>query len=474
MSKIDVTSFFVYRWRYWIGYIGIGLALAAVLVIAGLYIPGGLSEREINAVIMSDGLNLTLTDPTTFSITNMPYHILQLLSITVFGVSTLSIKLPSLILGFITAVSMLLLVRQWFTQNVAVLASVIAVTTGQFLFLAQEGAPGILYLFWPTVLLLLATYIVRRVKYGLLWKALFAICAALSLYTPLSLYVLIALGCAVLFHPHLRYLARRLPKTQVIVAVLIAIFLIVPLGWIVLENPSLGLSLLGIPEQWPSLLDNLAILGQQYFGFMSIGSGSLMTPVFGLGSMLLIGYGLYQLIKTRETVQSYVVLIWLLCLLPVLIINPQYTSITFVPLLLLLATGLRHLLSTWYGLFPRNPYARIGGLIPLVILVSSLVLFGLNRYMYGYQYAPETVKHFSRDLRLLPPETSVLKVHPDELSFYEVVASHADNFEVTTNTPEDGDYTATRKAKTESEIPTRIITSSMAYEADRFYIYKDD
>ncbi len=48
---------------------------------------------------------------------------------------------------------------------------------------------------------------------------------------------------------------------------------------------------------------------------------------------------------------------------PVILINPIFTSVTFVPIVLLLAAGLTSLIGYWYRLFPRNPYARVAGLI---------------------------------------------------------------------------------------------------------------
>lgn len=474
MAKLNITDFFIYKWRYILGYTIVGLALIAALTFAGFYAPGALSQQEMNAVVKTDQLDFSSLD--SIAVTNLPFHLLQEASFSLLGVTQISIKLPALILGFLSAVGMIILLRRWFSPGVAVLASVLAVTTGQFIFLAQHGTSGILYVFWPITLLLLATLIAGRVKPGFLWKVLFFITAALSLYTPLSIYVLIALGSAVLLHPHLRYLARRLSKARVIVAAALAATLLVPLAWGIVKDPGLGLRLLGVPNEWPNLLANVQTLGTQYFGFMTIGDGALMTPVFGLGSMLIIGYGLWVRFRTRETVQSYVILTWLICLLPVLLINPLFTSITFVPLLLLLATGIYGIQRNWYKLFPRNPYARFAGLIPLIVLTSSLVLFGLERYAYGYHYAPATMQHFTRDLQLLPDDTTDLVVSSDEKAFYDSVAKYREELNVTTTTPTGNiEYVSTRAAHERSDkIPHRVIVDLTGSKADRFYIYKSD
>jgi hypothetical protein len=297
--------------------------------------------------------------------------------------------------------------------------------------------------------------------------------AALSLYTPLSIYMLIALASAILLHPHLRYLTRQLSKFRIIISIVLAGFLLTPLIITVAKTPSLGLTLLGIPTQWPNFGANLASLGAQYLGFIKPGGTTLMTPFFELGSMLIIALGAYHVIRTMSAARSYVIALWIIFLIPIIILNPNFTSIAFLPLVILLASGLSTLLSRWYEIFPLNPYARIGGLIPIIILVTVLVFSGADRYLYGYRYDPDIVPNFSKDLNLIPTETQNLVVSDNELAFYKVVASHSKHLSVSTS-PVGDTFLITREAKqvfTGYEI-TRIITSSSYYQGDRFYLYK--
>ena len=139
---ITLNSFYIYRFRYYLGYVIIGLLLIGLLLFAGIYTPGGLSTQEMAAVIKSSSIDMTSIS--SLAVTNLPFHLLQQASINLFGVSEFSIKLPSLILAFISAIGLILLLRRWFKPRIAVLASIIAITTGQFLFIAQNGAPDIL------------------------------------------------------------------------------------------------------------------------------------------------------------------------------------------------------------------------------------------------------------------------------------------------------------------------------------------
>lgn len=468
---IAISSFYIYRFRYYLGYGLITLLLIGLLVFAGLYTPGGLSTSEMDSVVKSSHIDLSSLN--SLAVTNLPYHLLQTASLNLFGVSEFSIKLPSLLLAVISAIGLILLLLRWFKPRIAVLATIIAIATGQFLFIAQDGTPSILYVVWSVWLLLLGTLIAKRAKAQMLWQALFFIVAALSLYTPLSIYALVALSLATILHPHLRFILRQLSKPRLIFAIVLGIIISIPLLVGVIRSPELGLRILGIPDTWPHIIANLNVLLHQYLGFSNLSTTLLMTPVFDLGSMLIIGFGIVKLIKTHESTQSYLVIIWLACLIPILITNPSFTSVTFLPLVLLLATGFESLLGYWYRLFPINPYARLTGLIPIVVLVGVLTLSGLERYIYGYHYGPMTVSHFSQDLRLLPKNTLNLVVSTSELPFYEVVAAHRPGLNVTT-TANGIDYTETRLGT--STYPgthiDRIITSSMSTDADRFYIYK--
>lgn len=473
MARKDFSEYLLYRWRFIIGYTAIALLLAGLLVFAGLYVPGGLSQGEKAAVITSEAIDLT--NIASFAIPHLPYHLLQAGIFSVVGVSEFTIKLPSLLLGLFSAIGLIILLRRWFPHSIAVLASLIAVATGQFLYIAQSGTPAILYVFWPVALLLIGTMVTRASRGKLFWKFLFAATAAASLYSPLSIYMLIAVLVTTILHPHLRNVIRRLSKPKLAISIVLALLIVAPLAYFVYLKPTLGIHLLGLPASlqfdWQ---ENLNTLVAQYFMFWDPTVTRIMTPVFGLGTVMLILLGLYRLIRTRETTRSYLVISWLICLIPIILVNPQYVTILFVPSVLLIAAGLTSLIGYWYRLFPLNPYARIAGLIPIIVLVATLIGSGIDRYVYGYHYSPNVATSFSRDLSLLPDDTDTLVVSEGELPFYRAVTSYDKDFTVSTTLPADESFVATREGRgivdASYEI-TNIVTNQFADDADRFYEY---
>ena len=471
IGKFNITEFFVYKWRYYNGYGCLAIGLILILILIAKYIPGGLSSQEMQSSVKS--ASVTYKDFWSTNAINLPYHLAQHISFALFGLSFLSIKLPSIILGFLTALGLVLLLRQWFKPGIAILTSLIAITTGQFLFLAQNGTPDILYLFWPIWIIYIASLITNQQRYRKSLVAVFFVLAALSLYSPVSIYILIVVLGSILIHPHLRFMIKQLPLTRLIAGAIVLLLLIAPLALAIIRSPSLGLTLLGIPNQWPDLFANINSIAIQFFGFINMGKGTAITPFFGFGSILLIMLGAYFVIKTRVTARNYIVIIWILLLIPIIILNPDYVAITFLALVMLLATGLDGLLSHWYQLFPRNPYARIGGLIPVIILVLILVSSGANRYIYGYLYDPNIVPNFSKDLLLIPKDTKNIVVSSGEQSFYKVVAEYKKTLVIST-VPVGDSFLATRAAK--SNITgyniVRIVSSSTKYDSDRLYVYK--
>lgn len=264
-----------------------------------------------------------------------------------------------------------------------------------------------------------------------------------------------------------------------------SLVLVSPLVYLISRDPAIALQLLGLPAAWPpDLTENAKTVLQQYLNFMNPQSGTLMTPILGLGSTLLIALGIWRLAKIRYTARSYTLVAWVILIIPILLLNPTFTTVAFVPMLILMASGLEFLLRSWYSMFPRNPYARFVGMVPLVILVGGLVISGLNRYFYGYRHDPLTASQFSTDLTLFEQKVrmnkpTTLVVASEEQPFYNAVASLSKSAEgtltvtITSPVSPEGQLVATHKGSKKVGRPIdKIITSATSQDSDRFYIYK--
>ncbi|PLS81210.1 hypothetical protein CYG49_02665, partial [Candidatus Saccharibacteria bacterium] len=160
MKQNIFQQFLLYKFRYPLAILLYMVALVGLLSLQLTSVPNGLSQQEMQSAIDS-----SLLQPTAeVRVIDLPYHILQRLSIEFLGLSTLAIKLPSVILGILSGIGLLLLLGRWFKPNVALISALFAVTNSIFLTQGRLGTPVVLVIFWSTFLLLIATLITQQVR----------------------------------------------------------------------------------------------------------------------------------------------------------------------------------------------------------------------------------------------------------------------------------------------------------------------
>lgn len=490
MVREKINKFAFYRYRYVLAYIVFAVSLGTMLLIAGFYLPGGLLQNEIRSALISDNLSpASLFALQPDELIYLPYRLLQAATISLFGISVIGIKLPSIILGFLSALGILYLLNLWYRRNVAIVAAIIAVTTSQFLLASQAGQAGIAYIFLTTMILIAASMITRKSAYAKLWIIAGAALAAISLYMPLNVYVLIALALTGIIHPHARYvLLRRAPKSILALGIVVFGIILSPLVVGVANDPSILRRLFGFTESVSNFGANASSLLQSYVSFTSPAAGNVIAPVYGLGLVLLILLGLYRLFSAKYTARSYILSFWLVLLIPLVCLNPGFVSITFVPVVLLIALAVDYLIRSWYRLFPRNPYARVFGLLPLGVLVVGLVVSSIDRYVYGLHYDKAVYSAYSYDLPILTEklrsiddkEPVLLIVSKSNLDFYQSFANHQQYIETLSVSTDPKLVTSVstviieRSMKQEiDKAPSDILVTRTIDEADRFYLYKN-
>jgi hypothetical protein len=490
MVRQKLSRFAFYRFRYPLAYAAFAVAMASMLLVAGFYLPGGLTETEMRSALISDNLSpAALFNLKPEELIYLPYRLLQAATISVFGISVIGIKLPSILLGFASALGILYLLNLWYSRNVAIIAAIIAVTTNQFLLSSQAGQAGIAYIFLTVSILIAASMIAGGSVYAKFCILAGFILAGISLYFPLNAYILVALVATALIHPHARHLLlRESPKKIVTLGVVLFLVIISPLVMGIVNNLEVLWTLLGVSDGISEFSRNASLLLSSYASFASPTSGTTITPVYGLGLVLLIGLGLYRLISAKYTAKSYVISFWLVLLVPLVCLNPGFVSITFIPVVLLIALAVDYLISSWYRLFPRNPYARIFGLLPLGVLVVGLVVSSIDRYVYGLHYDKAVYATYSYDLSILSKklrslendDTIQLVVTAKNVPFYQSFARHQSyvkRLDVTSHLTDVSKAPITiveRAAKPEDgKLPSEILVTRTADQADRFYLYKN-
>ena len=494
MTKRRISSMFLYRHRFVLGYIILTLLFGAMLFYMPIVTPNGLSEAEMESVVtsMDTGKDTILSG----NIIDLPYHCLQKVSILLFGLTSYGIKLPSIIIGAFLGILLILLLNRWFKNNVAIMASVLSVLSSSFLYIAGSGTPLIMIVFWPTLLFWLGSKIQGENKPKPLYSFFFAFVLLLSLFTPYMIYLAVFIVLYALFHPHLRFTIKSLPKVPFILTTLVVLGAGTLIVLNAIKNPA-TITGLGFMSDFSknNYLLNLKTALSPFFRWSGMVESTFLSPMIGLASLALAITGLISTYKgffaSRNSIASYLILFTLI----ISGLNPNCAILLILPLAILIAHGFSYILNKWYNLFPENPYARVFGILPISIFLFIMITSDISHFVFGYRYNPAVANLFSTDLRLVREkvdEGSVLVVSNElEYKFYKNLEKspyfnleHQKKISVAREFPTvtfdriatlgrfDTSDEKVKKSIAKNYNLTRIITNSKSENSDRIYLYE--
>lgn len=480
MKKRTLNKFFLYKNRFVIGYSLLGLAFLILIFVLPLISPNGLSEAEKQSVVTS--YNLHFSSVTTGDLIDLPYHLLQKLSIIFFGFNTFAIKLPSILAAIALGLLLILLLNRWFKSNVALLSSVLTVLSVPFLYLAGSGTPDIMIVIWPTLLLWLGSKIQGEQKPRPSYCFLFAFALLLSIFTPHMIYLAIFIVIFALVNPHLRFTIKNLPKLPFAGMCLLTLIGVGMLVLNILGNPDIAIRLFFTENlSLGSFFNNLKLAVIPIFSWGNNPEGVYLTPLISLPTLFLVFIGLFSTVKgffaSRNSIATYL-LIFTIFLSG---FNPNSSLLIILPVAIFTAHGISYTIEKWYGIFPENPYARFFGIIPISFFIAVMIISGLTHYIFGYRYTPPVANQFDNDLELVSnlDENTSLYLEYESLNFYFYTAyeDRTHDISITTSPIIQNNETLAALGKLEKypegfqgEV-TQIITSPKSNNSDRIYLY---
>ncbi len=440
--------------------------------------PNGLSQDEMQSAINSDQIHASFISDGT--VINLPYLLLQKASISLFGLSLLSIKLPSILIGVFAAFFIVLLLNRWFKSDVAIVGSILTTLSTAFLFLSGHGTPTIMYVFWLVVILWLGSKIVGNDHTHPLLVISFVLCLALSMYTPQLIYVSIGIGIAGIAHPHLRYALKQLKLYQLIICFSAFTLVILPLVIACFFRHDTIRELLFMEDfSFNNFINNISAAFAPFFSFSLAYDSIYLAPFFGLATIVLVIFGILasmgQLFTSRNTVIS------LLTIFAIIIsgFNQSVAISIILPIAVLSTAGLESVIEKWHSLFPENPYAHFLGTTPIVVVVVTIIVSGLMHFVYGYHYTPRVAKNFTNDLTLIQDHLksgTILLINPetDNYDFYKLLENYS-SYTIVTKLPErieDASVAVLGDTCQDERLELKeIITSPKTRNSDRLYIY---
>ncbi len=478
VRKTALSQFFLYRHRYQIGFFLLAVAYVAILFGLPLLAPNGLSEAEMQSAAHSYALDIDAIF--RGDIVDLPYRALQKLSIMLFGLNIYSVKLPSILIGLVLGLLLILLLNRWFKNSVALLSSILAVLSASFLFLAGYGTPLIMLVFWPTLLLWLGSKIQGVTKPKPMYCFVFAFALLASIFTPHLIYLAAFIVLFALLHPHLRFTIKTLPTIPLILTLFIILMGLAALTVAIVVNPMILPSLLWTPNLTiADFIENIKVAFVPLFSWNTTLESQFLSPFVGLASIALAVIGLLSTTKgffaSRNSIAS--------CLIVFTIflagLNPESAILILLPLSILIAHGFRYILDKWFRLFPDNPYARISAALPIGLFMSIMITGGITHYLFGYHYVPMVADEFSNDLALVQAnlqngETLYIINNDTAYNFFKILENNEGKCKVENSIPETQNLPQKYATLGHTEIQGKlfsIITSSKSENSDRMYIY---
>ncbi len=475
MKKIIISKLFLYKYRFIIGYIILGFAFVGLLFALPLTSQSGLSDAEIQSA--NSSYYLRADAPFNGDLVDLPYRLVQKISIILFGLTPYAIKLPSILVGLLLGFLFILLLNRWFKNNVSLLASCLVILSTPFLFLAGSGTPIVMIVFWPTLLLWLGSKIQGENRPKPAYSFLFTIALLLSIFTPYMLYFAIFCIFFVFMQPHLRFVIKSLPKLPLVLICLIVLSGVAALGINIVNHPDTIMELLFAKSfQISDFFGNIASGLSPVFSWRGTSESVFLSPLMSLPVFAIALIGLFSTTKgffaSRNSIASLLIVFTLI----ITGFNPSAMVFFILPLSILVAHGLKYLLEKWYGLFPENPYARIAAILPLSLLFGTIIVPSILQYVYGYRYSPNVADEFSYSITIIRENlTNETLCIADNYSFYKILERSTDITVV-----ENCNKTNVEKLAIMSNITapenyqlSRIITSPMRENSDIIYLYTE-
>ena len=327
---------------------------------------------------------------------NAPYLVPAYLIGNAIDNMLIGARITSVIFGLISTGVLFLILKRWFSTQIASVGSLLFITSSWVLAVSHQATPFILLVVIPLILLAaLSRY--AHDKQHVFGSFLVLIAAlALAAYVPFMFWpiLVVLLGISFLY----RHKLRSLSKKQLIIGAAVYAVLLLPMLISVTQYPGQLKEFIGIPFDLPTVsqyaknylwqFSTLFLIAQP---FPELYLGTL--PLLDIFSVAMVILGLYHLLRyaPKRRKASFGFLIITLSFIiplndPYQIPMTAYIAVVYI----LIASGVYELLRQWFAYFPRNPYARNGAVVLVAILIGLATLYNLQRFYIAWPNASET------------------------------------------------------------------------------------
>lgn len=299
------------------------------------------------------------------------------------------------------------IIKDRYTRRAAIISTLVLATSSWYLHYARMGYSGFLSIVLILGLIYVATHMNN--KYKLAWLLALVGIAAIGLYTPYFLYLLIA--GVILSLATIKPNMKNIKGKDAGIATGLVLVLIAPLVYSIVQDTEVAKALLVIPDQFPSvtgyfrnIYDVVAyvIFKSEPMPMLHLGD----LPMLEIFSVSMVALGLYHYDHELSKKLSRLILGGLLVVILLLGFNANqlHYSLLIPFVYFLLAGGLVVLFTQWNEIFPKNPIARLIAIVPITILLIIVAQYHTQRYFVAWPRTPEVVQQYPATYTALESE----------------------------------------------------------------------
>lgn len=335
---------------------------------------------------------------------NAPYMIPAYLVGKVLANPLYGARITSVVFSLLAGVCFFYIIKFWFKPKIAIVGTLLFLTSGWLLNFSHQAAPFSLMVFAPLLALVMLVWSLQtKTRYTLAFCG-FAAALAIAAYVPYTPWIMIISLLVLIFKAKDKL--AGLKGWHIWAAAGIYLLLLLPLFIGLLHHPGQIKELIGIPATLPTISQYLSHL-LETISMIAIFAPRLPElhltnlPILDAFSVAMFILGIYYFIRRLPKRRSLIFLGSFIILLFVLALSPDYQL--GAPLLLpfiyiAIITGIVELLNRWFAYFPRNPLARNIGVALVVIAIGFSSYYHLQNYFLAWPNSPETKAVYSNSL----------------------------------------------------------------------------
>lgn len=352
----------------------------------------GYAPRELAAYHQADSIRSIAANPL-----DAPYKLLVYAGMKAGHHSLIVTRLAAACLAIGVSFVFFVVARYWLGYRVALLTTLLFITSGGLLHIARLGSPLILQ---AGILVLLAAKIWwDRTKRSAGQNMVLIALLATLLYIPGMIWFIVL--ASVVMRRRLVAASRSASWVQKGVSVLLILLIAAPLIRAAILQPTLIQVWAGFPASFGAIASIIRQLGEAVMaiGVRATGPADLWlihAPLLNVIELVLCGLGIYITLRRAPRRRAVFIASAVVIAIVLFGLSGQVALGFMLPLIYLcIGAGLQELLRQWFSVFPRNPFARIWGVLCIIALVFFSILYQSRAYFIAWPHNEHTRSVFT-------------------------------------------------------------------------------